>query len=446
MENLKFLFQLYFRPLSAMSDLLDKGSWLMAAIFVLVVSIGFYWTVNSKLQAAFTIPTINYQSLRELETKGGAETIETVRKREAIIAEYEKRMGERNKIPILGDNFFWLFSFEPTGFLRPLISLAVFYVPLTILLLNIFAQLGSFSVIFGRDYGSLSVCAFMAWAASHLPFALAGILLFSQEISPNIYLAFWFISGLWFGILMIFALRVVFGVNYRAAFLTIAISWIGISIGMFIFKFISPFFFSPFLLIMAYMYFGGAISGGARGLSNSFRQQQDFKRHLQTATINPKDADAHVQLGLIYNQRRQTEKALEHFTKAFEIDKNEPDANYELGKIARQKGELQKAIEHFSVVVEQNEKFSLNEIWREIGATYLDAKMLTEARNALETFVERRPYDPEGLYYYGKVLQGLGEKEKAREQFEQAIESAKNSPDFRRRELKQWGKLAEKEL
>lgn len=429
-----------------MSDLLDKGSWLMAAIFVLVVSIGFYWTVNSKLQSAFTIPTINYQSLQELQIKGGTETIETVRKREAIIADYEKRMAERNKIPILGDTFFWLFSFEPTGFLRPLISLAIFYVPLTILLLNIFAQLGNFGVIFGRDYGSLSVCAFMAWTASHLPFAITGFLLFSQEISANIYLAFWFISGIWFGILMIFALRVVFGVNYGVAILTISISWIGISIGMFIFKFVSPFFFSPFLLIMAYMYFGGAISGGARGLSNSFRQQQDFKRHLQTATINPRDADAHVQLGLIYNQRRQTEKALEHFTKAFEIDKNEPDANFEMGKIARQKGELQKAIEHFSVVVEQNDKYSLNEIWREIGATYLEAKMFSEARNALETFVERRPYDPEGLYYYGKVLQGLGENEKARKQFEKAIESAKNSPDFRRREQRQWSKLAEKEL
>jgi hypothetical protein len=40
----------------------------------------------------------------------------------------------------------------------------------------------------------------------------------------------------------------------------------------------------------------------------------------------------------------------------------------------------------------------LSEIWREIGATYLAANMLNEAREALEKFVERRAFDPEGLY------------------------------------------------
>lgn len=429
-----------------MSELLDKGSWFLAAVFVFAVSIGFYWTVNANLQEAYAIPNFNFEAYRQFESDDEIDVTEMARRQQTMRAEYEKMMAERNKIPLIGDNLFYFFSFERSGFFRPLISLACFYIPLTILLITLFGHLGNFGVIFSRDYGSLSVCSFMAWTAAHLPFAIAGFLLNSQEINPQIYLAFWMGSGLIFGILMIFALRVVFGANYGAAILTVAISWIGFSLGMYVFKFISPFFFSPFLLILAYFYFGGAISGSARGLGNAFRQRQDFKRHLQNATINPKDADAHVQLGLIYNQRRQTDKAFEHFSKAAEIDKNEIDANYELGKIARRKGELQEALNYFSIVLEQNDKHALSEIWREIGATYLDAKMFAEARNALETFVERRPYDPEGLYYYGKVLKEQGETEKAREAFEQAIESAKTSPDFRRHELRQWSKSAQKEL
>lgn len=444
MENLKLLFQLYFRPISAMSELMDRGSWLWSAVFVFIVSIAFYWTVNARLQAAYAIPPFNFSANQQFDDE--SETVETVKKREAMVAEYRKMLAERQKVPLIGDNLFWFFSFEPSGFFRPLISLACFYIPLTVLLITIFGHTGNFGVVFGRDYGTLSVCSMMAWTAAHLPFAIAGILLNSQPIDPLIYLVFWLTSGLFFGILMVFALRVVFGVSYGAAILTIAISWIGFSLGMFVFKFISPFLFSPFLLIMAYMYFGGAISGGARGFGNALRQRQDFKRFLHNATVNPRDADAHVQLGLIYNQRRQTDKAIEHFNKAVEIDKNEPDANYELGKIARHSGELQKAIEHFSVVVEQNDKYALSEIWREIGATYLEAKMYDEARSALETFVERRAYDPEGLYYYGKVLQAQGETEKAREIFLEAIESANNSPDYRKYELRQWSKLAEKEF
>jgi tetratricopeptide (TPR) repeat protein len=215
---------------------------------------------------------------------------------------------------------------------------------------------------------------------------------------------------------------------------------------MFLFGFISPWLFSPFILFYAFMYFGGSAMGEARGFGNAFRQRQNFKRYLQNATINPRDADAHVQLGMIYSQRRQDAKAFEHFTKAVEIDKDEVDANYELGKIARKKGEFQTALDYFSVVLQQNEKYALSEIWREIGATYFDANMLAEAKQPLETFVERRPVDSEGLYYLGKVLKAQGETEKAREMFTEAIESAKTSPDYRKRELKYWSKLAEKEL
>ncbi|HEX8636865.1 MAG TPA: tetratricopeptide repeat protein, partial [Pyrinomonadaceae bacterium] len=148
----------------------------------------------------------------------------------------------------------------------------------------------------------------------------------------------------------------------------------------------------------------------------------------------------------IYLQRRQDAKAFEHFTRAFEINPAEPDANYELGKLARKRGELQTAIEHFSVVAEQNDKYALSEIWREIGATYLEAGMLDEAADALGKFTARRPVDAEGLYYFGKTLKARGETERAREVFEQAIESAQSSPDYRRRQLQYWGKLARKEI
>ena len=72
--------------------------------------------------------------------------------------------------------------------------------------------------------------------------------------------------------------------------------------------------------------------------------------------------------------------------------------------------------------------------------------MLPEASDALERFVERRAVDPEGLYYLGRVLKAKGDKERAREMFEQAIQSAKTSPYFRSRKLGYWSKLAEKEM
>jgi len=56
MENLRLLFELYVRPVAAMSELMDKGSWLLSAVFVLIVSTAFYWTINAKLQEAYVVP------------------------------------------------------------------------------------------------------------------------------------------------------------------------------------------------------------------------------------------------------------------------------------------------------------------------------------------------------------------------------------------------------
>lgn len=443
MDNLKLLFQMYFRPSHAMSELLDSGNWLVAAVIVLVVSIMFFAAVNSKLDSSYRVPDIGDYYSVEYSDLGSPE--EEAAYRHALEA-YQNAQAKRPRIPVVGDDLFRFFSFEPTTFYQPLLSLSLFYVPFAIFLMSMFGGSGSFGLSLQRDYGGLAVCTLTAWSAGHLPFALAGAVLYDSAVAPEVYLGLWTAGGLLFGVFMIFALRVSMGANYGAAILTVCIAWLAFSFGMYVFRYISPWLFSPFLLFYGYIYFGGTLRGEAHGMGNAFRQRQNFKRFLHNATVNPKDADAHVQLGLIYLQRRQEAKATEHFTRAIEIDKHEIDANYELGKIARGKGELQDALNHFSIVVEQNDKYSLSEVWREIGATYLAAKMLGEAREALERFIDRRPFDPEGLYYLGKTLKAQGEMDKARDVFNQAIESAKTSPDFRRRDFKNWVRLARREI
>ncbi len=444
MDNLKLIFKLYLNPASAMSDLMDKGSWLFAAGAVLVVAIGFFATINAKLEIAYHVPSVG--EFFQPNYSGDEDPTRAEADYKRSMAEYNEAMNNRQRVPLLGDRFFNFFSFEASKFYQPLLVLSVFYAPTAILLMSLFGGIGSFGLAVRRDYGTLAVCTLNAWAAAHLPFAVAGIVLYVQAINPIVYLALWAASGLLFGVLMIFALRTVFGANYGVAFIVVGVAWLSMCLGMYVFTLVSPWLFSPFLLFFAVMYFGGFLGGEVRGFGNAFRQKQNLKRFLHNSTVNPKDADAHVQLGLIYLQRRQEAKAIEHFTQAIEIDAGEIDANYELGKLARAKGDLQSALDHFAIVLGQNDKHSLSEIWREVGATYLAANMLTEARDALEKFVERRSADIEGLYYLGRTLKVQGDTERAAEVFAEAVASAKSSPDFRRRNNGQWSKLAQKEL
>ncbi|MEO8572702.1 MAG: tetratricopeptide repeat protein [Pyrinomonadaceae bacterium] len=444
MENVKLLFQLYLRPAAAMSEIMDKGSWLFAGMLVLLISIVFFATVNSKLHDLYRIPALSEYYQPDPETDFDSPAAETEYKRS--YENYQNALASRHTIPLLGDRFFKFFSFDPSAFYQPLLAISIFYVPVLILLISIFSPIGSFRLVLQRDYGTLASCSLMAWNASHLPFAIVGAALFTSAGSPIIYLGIWVASSLLFGVFMVFALRTALGVNYGVVVIAVAIGWFAFTIAMYVFQFVSPWMLSPFLLFFVIFYFGASLGGEVRGFGNALRSRQNFKRFLHTATVNPKDADAHVQLGLIYQQRRQDAKALEHFAKAVEIDAEEIDGNYHLGRIARESGELQKALDHFAIVVEQDDKYALNEIWREIGVTYLDANMYNEATDALEKFVDRRPVDPEGLYYLGRALKADGNSDRAREMFEQAIDSVNISPAYRQREIRKWKKMAEKEI
>ena len=444
MESLKLLFQIYVRPAFAFSEIMDRGSWLVAAGLALVVAILFFFTVNAKLESAYAIPAVGDYYDVTIYSEIDPEIAEKYSVN--AMREYQDAMAKRSVVPLVGDRFFRFFSFDPSAFYRPVLAVSLFYVPTVILLIALLTGMGSFGLLLRRDYTVTATCTLMAWAAGHLPFAAAGAAMFGGEIASAVWLALWVASGVLFGTFMVFALRTVFGASWAIAALTVALAWPSLSLAMYVFQFVSPWLLSPFILFWAFIYFGGYLGGEVRGFGNAFRQRQNLKRFLQNATVNPKDADAHVQLGLIYLERRQETRAVEHFNKAIAIDKTEIDANYELGRIARTHRDLQKALDHFAIVLEQDDKYRLSEIWREIGATYLDAGMLDEAAEPLEKFVERRNVDPEGLYYLGKVLKVKGEETRAREMFESAIESAKTSPYFRSRQLAHWSKLAAKEL
>ncbi len=426
---------------------MDKGSWIFAAISVLLISFVFQYAVNSKIAQHYSVSHLDYYGYGEFEIPGIDENLPPAEdgstNQQLAISNFP--LDGRAAFPVVGKSIRWFYSFN-SSFFSPLINLSLFYIPATIVILTLFGSLGNAGVVLRRDYGVFATCAFMAWCAAHLPFAIAAVLLYSQPIAASVHLGFWIASGLIFGGFLIFAMRTVFGVEYGAAIATVATSWIFYSLGAYVSQFISPWLFSPFLLFFAFVYLGGFLGSEVRGVGNSMKQKRNLKRFLQNATVNPNDADAHLQLGLIYKQRRQDEKALEHFQKAYDIDNEEIDANYELGIVARKQGDLQKAIQHFSVVVEQNEKYSLSEIWREIGATYLEADMIEESHSALEKFVTKRPFDPEGLYYYGMLLKKNGETEDASGKFTEAIEAVKTAAYYRRSELQKWARLAKKEL
>jgi Flp pilus assembly protein TadD len=442
-ENLAALFLLYARPVAAMSRILDRGRLFFAILAALAVS------------ALVHMPDMRVATPGQLTPEMKA-SIEQMRKLAQEAAKSNKQStpdtqsdddeadaGPKAPAAVL---FFesaassWI-GMQPGGFIAPLGALAIAFIPV-IVFVRAAAGFGSFSVLMRRDYLALLMCMLFIWAAAYLPVgAVVAFLPQTKSVAIGIYVA----GAVYFTVMAALGLRTMLGIDYPPALGLAAVGCVGGVLGLAVYDVAGSlryYAMSPFLLYYAYMLFASDM----RSLGDGLRSRQHMRRQLEISTNNPRDADAHYQLGLIYQNRRQYTEAISRFRRAIEIDPKEADPHFQLGRIARQQKRVDEAIGYLKTAVALDDKLSQNDVWRELGAAHLDAGNVQEAGPALAKFIERRPYDPEGLYYYGKALATVGRNADAKEMFDRAIEAVKTMPSHRRAEVRQWGRAAKTEL
>jgi tetratricopeptide (TPR) repeat protein len=328
---------------------------------------------------------------------------------------------------------------SPVNFYTPLLVLAVVYVPGVLLVAGLFGTFAGVAVAFRRDYSPMLTCAAMAWSAALLPMALA-----VRTAPPQVLQLLAGLAGLYLTVLMFFAVRTVFGAANGSAAAIAALSWIPLAAAIPIWGALMSVLHllaSPFFLFYAFYYLGGEFSRLGEGLRN----RQNYRRMLEAAAVNPHDGEAQYQLGLIHQQRRQTGEALRRFRAAVAIDPTETDAHFQLGRIAFEQQRFEDSLAHFQTVLKQNEKHRSSEVHRELGAVYVMLGRFADAEPELSLYTDRREYDPEGLYYYGRAIESLGRPAEARAVYERAIEAAATAPHYRRHLVARWSRLAQKQ-
>jgi len=321
-----------------------------------------------------------------------------------------------------------------------LLLLALAYVPAAAVIAAKLEARVSAGIALERDFTPALVCHLMAWSA-----AMILLIALDAVLPPPADLPVAIAAAVYFLVLSVLSLRAVSGASAVRASLAAACAvavaaaaaWAYTLLGS-----LAYFLASPWVLYYLYLRFGSEVQTLGGGLSS----RQRMRQLLETATVNPRDADAHYQLGLIYQQRRDVVRARACFEKAVAIDPTGPDAQYQLGCLLRAAGEPARALELLEEAAAIDDKFSSSEVWREIGAASLDLQQNEHARDVLRVYVQRRPFDAEGLYWYGIALARLGDRAQAREQFKAAVEAVRTSPSHRRRQIARWGRLAAKEL
>jgi len=429
-EQLQLLVGLYYRPVKAASRIIDTGRLWFALCAALLVMAG--------LQAGSYRAVLSLTSM--IVSRYAPAPEQAAKHPTAAVDEDDDEGTAAKAAPGLAVSPL-LLAFGPSASLRALGAYALAFVPAVILVMTLYRSHESFPVLLRKDYLSFLNCALLSLAAAYLPVALVSLAV------PS----FWLWLGLvaagqvYFLVLVSFCVRTMWGTGMAAAFgasLAGGVATIG---GLAVFTAVGSFgyyLYSPFFLYYAYILLGSDI----RSLGDGFRAKQHLRNQLDIATNNPRDADAHYQLGLIYVQRRQYDEAKARFARAVEIDPREADPIFQLGRIALAEERWDDAIELLNRAAALDDKCCSHEVWRELGVAYFQTSRLEEARLALAKYVDRRPYDPEGLYWFGKTLAALGQSGEAREQFEGCRAAVETMPTNRRRQLSVWKRKANAEL
>jgi len=444
-ENLTALFLLYVRPVAGISRILDQGRLWFAILAAVVVSVALHTSDMFALDVDGMRSTLKTPMAREAFRKQS--------KQEPLAPELEKMVKQAedegahpSPVFFVRDAAARLASYDSWSFFTAIWAIAVAMVP-AIIALRAATGFGSFSVLMRRDYLSLLMCTLLCWSAVYLVVAIAqGVVSYGSGARASIHVvAVFAVAGLYFLALTAIAIRTALGTTVgSAAGLTLAGS-VAALIGAGLFGVVGSslyFLASPFVLFYAWRMMGSEVSS----LGDGLRTRQHLRQQMEIATTNPRDADAHYQLGLIYQQRRQYTEAIARYEKAIGIDPSESEAQFQLGRIANEQGRFEDAIRFLRTAAGLNDKLASSEVWRELGAAYFGSSRFEEAASALEKYTQRRSYDPEGLYWYGKTLEGLNRPAEARAAFEQCVEAVDTMPKHRRAEVRKWKGLAKSEL
>jgi tetratricopeptide (TPR) repeat protein len=170
----------------------------------------------------------------------------------------------------------------------------------------------------------------------------------------------------------------------------------------------------------------------------SHANERAFQQTLHSLTRNPKDADAHYQLGLIHFKRGDWGSARRYFESALKIEPSDPDYHYYMGRTYERTGEWQLALNFFEETYRLNPEYGLGDIFREVGKGYLHTGSGEKAKEFLNFFLKKRDSDPEGRYWLAVALQKIGDLEQMRFQLNRILEQARSNPRFFRKENREW--------
>ena len=314
--------------------------------------------------------------------------------------------------------------------IQMLLFLGLVYVPALILMSNAFAGDGLGFSLSRAEYVSHLSALLPLWGSLFLigaPLLPAFLTLGFLDISVG---ELWLILSM-----VVYTVWAVKELNHVPAL--VAVSVVGLSLVTLPVLFVlTNFLLSlPFFLLLPLLYL---FFVRLRDLVAARGSERNFLRHLKALTINPRDADAHYQLGLLHFRRGNWDAAQGYFEQSLAIEPNDPDVHYFMGRVFEARSEWSRAVDEYESTYRLDPEYGQGDIFREVGKGYLHTGRPDKAIEFLQYFLERRGSDPEGRFWLAVALHRVGKPDEMRVQLNTILDQARSNPRFFRKANRSW--------
>ena len=153
---------------------------------------------------------------------------------------------------------------------------------------------------------------------------------------------------------------------------------------------------------------------------------QNLRKSLQ---LNPKDADVHAYLGVVYLLLSDFERAETEMEEALKLNPYLTDARNSLGAVQMKTGRPEEARATFEEALKDKTYPSPEKVLYNLGTLHLDAKRYPEALDAFRRAVAANSNYARGYFGLGRVFAETGKGEDARTNFRKAIALDPKSPE-----------------
>ena len=160
--------------------------------------------------------------------------------------------------------------------------------------------------------------------------------------------------------------------------------------------------------------------------------QQAIDSAKQALVRDPKSADAHHFLGVMYLSVSQPKEAAAELRAAVRINPYLTDAHNSLGVAYRELKDYDKALKEFQTALNDRNYKTPEMVQLNLGNIYMDQGVLSEAIRCFQRSVDANPSYAFGYLSLGTAYQKSGKPDLAAEQFRKVMSLAPESPEAAR--------------